>query len=748
MNTNDSVNNEYADTLSRILATASKTNISNKLWSQKTGIKEYTISRIFNRKTREPDLDDLRLIDRAMYENEPLHAAIYARSPEAGGPQARGLFGEEAVRRFCAVTRELDTLLSTALRSKAQDAVTSSMVSCLRTQINATSCFLYSLAMESSGAYIIRQTAAGTSTSPAVSALSPPPIAITYSNRHLQLAAEGFLIGKKETYSATIAPRDQTSTNDSGIAENHLIAAPIRSRSGRTIAMIVCERKRNDASDDAQRTPFSVMDKEILTYAATGRLGLILETASYQRAIQSIYTAVQKPDSITGILTDIIRGVVTALGCMRGDIALWNPARNRLAFSAVAGRPTDHVAHPEDDRGASAARPLRVGDDVPIDSCINKLWCGIEHISIINDTAQLLNEDRRGYYQADDETRSEMAIRLSLGPRQIGVMNVESAVPNAFTEQDVELFSDLARYASVAIAVTWEESLITSLISGPQGGPQSQSELTALLINIVETAKVMCALTGALLYLPSEDGRRLECVIKAGAASSSTKMHSFDLDERALATFVFKNKENMYLADPHRHPEVNLRELNDFGIVGPVCALPLRIHDKNAGVLVCWSALWSSQSGAVEGRLKAIASLAAWTISTVKDQRRRMFEAMATHTPVSLFAKDRGGVFTYANASFAKYAGKSSPEDIIGKTDYDLFSKVLADKYRSDDERVMDSGEAIHCQFESHEYITNGIRNVGTAIVSKTSLRDIDNKVIGVQGMFIINDGHSTDEYQ
>jgi PAS domain-containing protein len=53
--------------------------------------------------------------------------------------------------------------------------------------------------------------------------------------------------------------------------------------------------------------------------------------------------------------------------------------------------------------------------------------------------------------------------------------------------------------------------------------------------------------------------------------------------------------------------------------------------------------------------------------------------------------KDTGSIYVSCNENFALYLG-ILPEDIEGKTDYDFFPDSLADKYRSDDKRVMESG--------------------------------------------------------
>ena len=67
--------------------------------------------------------------------------------------------------------------------------------------------------------------------------------------------------------------------------------------------------------------------------------------------------------------------------------------------------------------------------------------------------------------------------------------------------------------------------------------------------------------------------------------------------------------------------------------------------------------------------------------------------------PLLVWAKDIQGRYLYANHSFCNYA-KHSKEDILGKTDYDIFSLKEADIYVSSDSAVLAGGSQRF--FESH----------------------------------------------
>src|SRR5207253_8054007 len=69
----------------------------------------------------------------------------------------------------------------------------------------------------------------------------------------------------------------------------------------------------------------------------------------------------------------------------------------------------------------------------------------------------------------------------------------------------------------------------------------------------------------------------------------------------------------------------------------------------------------------------------------VSEERHR---TLLRSLPQRVFFKDHNSTFILVNTAFANEIGMS-PQSLIGKTDHDIHSKELADKYRADDIRVM-----------------------------------------------------------
>jgi len=69
--------------------------------------------------------------------------------------------------------------------------------------------------------------------------------------------------------------------------------------------------------------------------------------------------------------------------------------------------------------------------------------------------------------------------------------------------------------------------------------------------------------------------------------------------------------------------------------------------------------------------------------------------AILDSLPDRVFFKDRNGVYCYCNSQFARFAGMEM-KDIIGKTDYDLFSREIADLFTEQDRIMMEQRKPIH----------------------------------------------------
>lgn len=75
-------------------------------------------------------------------------------------------------------------------------------------------------------------------------------------------------------------------------------------------------------------------------------------------------------------------------------------------------------------------------------------------------------------------------------------------------------------------------------------------------------------------------------------------------------------------------------------------------------------------------------------------ESQQMLQLVMDSVPQAVFWKDCNSVYMGCNAVFARHAGLSSPQEVIGKNDYDLpWRKEEADYFRASDQRVMNNNK-------------------------------------------------------
>jgi PAS domain S-box-containing protein len=109
----------------------------------------------------------------------------------------------------------------------------------------------------------------------------------------------------------------------------------------------------------------------------------------------------------------------------------------------------------------------------------------------------------------------------------------------------------------------------------------------------------------------------------------------------------------------------------------------------------------------------------------------RLMVSLVETLPQNVLRKDLEGRFTFVNGIFCRTVGKPK-EEILGKTDSDLFSAELASKYQADDEQVILNGKPLETE---EEHRTPNGQQVFVQVI-KTPLYDADQKASGLQVIF------------
>ena len=110
---------------------------------------------------------------------------------------------------------------------------------------------------------------------------------------------------------------------------------------------------------------------------------------------------------------------------------------------------------------------------------------------------------------------------------------------------------------------------------------------------------------------------------------------------------------------------------------------------------------------------------------------RALYRAMIDQVPDYLFVKDTDSRFIVVNRAVAADLGRQ-PDDLLGKTDFELHPADLARKFFAAEQTVISSGEPL---LDIEEYVIGPSGNKKWLSTSKVPLRDDHGRVIGVVGV-------------
>jgi two-component system, sensor histidine kinase and response regulator len=108
-----------------------------------------------------------------------------------------------------------------------------------------------------------------------------------------------------------------------------------------------------------------------------------------------------------------------------------------------------------------------------------------------------------------------------------------------------------------------------------------------------------------------------------------------------------------------------------------------------------------------------------------------LYQSLVESLPLGVFLKDLHFRLLFGNRRFCEALGRPL-DQIRGRTDFDLFPRELAEKYRRDDLTVLESG----APFEDIEQIASADGRRSYIQVLKAPIHDNGGRVVGVQGMF------------
>jgi PAS domain S-box-containing protein len=111
---------------------------------------------------------------------------------------------------------------------------------------------------------------------------------------------------------------------------------------------------------------------------------------------------------------------------------------------------------------------------------------------------------------------------------------------------------------------------------------------------------------------------------------------------------------------------------------------------------------------------------------------RKILRALIDNVPDFMYVKDEECRFLVANVAVARQMGANSPEELLGKTDFDFYPRELASTFYQDQQRVIRSGQA---EVDREEVGLDPQGHVTSVLTTQVPLRDKNGRITGLVGI-------------
>jgi len=113
-------------------------------------------------------------------------------------------------------------------------------------------------------------------------------------------------------------------------------------------------------------------------------------------------------------------------------------------------------------------------------------------------------------------------------------------------------------------------------------------------------------------------------------------------------------------------------------------------------------------------------------------KERNLLRAVIDNIPDTIYAKDANYAYTECNIAQACAAGVATPDQVIGKTDFDFHPEELAAEYRANDESVIRTGQPLlNCEESGEDPSGKQL----WVLSSKVPLMDTAGRIVGLVGI-------------
>jgi PAS domain S-box-containing protein len=113
-------------------------------------------------------------------------------------------------------------------------------------------------------------------------------------------------------------------------------------------------------------------------------------------------------------------------------------------------------------------------------------------------------------------------------------------------------------------------------------------------------------------------------------------------------------------------------------------------------------------------------------------KERNLLRTLIDNVPDGIYIKDKECRKVLVNPVDVRHLGRTSEAEVLGKNDFDIYTKELAEKFYADDQKVIQTGQPV---IDREEYIVDENGQKTCLLTTKVPLRDENNQIIGLVGI-------------
>jgi len=207
----------------------------------------------------------------------------------------------------------------------------------------------------------------------------------------------------------------------------------------------------------------------------------------------------------------------------------------------------------------------------------------------------------------------------------------------------------------------------------------------------------------------------------------------------SFTSYVFRTGKPLLLTKELFRKLVEQKEAVLVGSPSPSwIGVPLKTPSKTVGVLVLQH--YDKENVYSEHDIQFLYSAASKIAIAVERKQaeeglrneRLLLRTVIDNIPDSIYSKDAELRKTLSNLTNLRHVGLKSELEILGKTDFDLYPKELAEGFYADDQMVIKSGQPL---LNKEEYILLSDGAKKWQLTSKLPLKDKNGNIIGLVGI-------------